>query len=151
MGITVLLIAISGAGCSATAEPAVFVGETAFEVEVAATPAERQQGLSGREELANGDGMLFVYAEPSVLTFWMKDMLLPLDFVWIGADCTVVDITRDVPNPPRGAGSAGLPTYSPSRPASYNLEIGGGEARRLGLSERDTVRFEGIGAEGARC
>ena len=131
--------------------PTVFVGETAFDVEIAATPAEHQRGLSGREELAPGDGMLFVYAEPSVLTFWMKDMLLPLDFVWVGADCTVVDITHDVPNPPRDAAPLALPRYSSAGPASYNLEINAGEAQRFGLSEGDLVRFIGIEAESAKC
>ena len=95
--------------------------------------------------------MLFVYAEPSMLTFWMKDMLLPLDFVWIGADCTVVDITHDVPNPPGGATPATLPRYSSAGPASYNLEINAGEARRLGLSAGDPVRFVEIEAESAKC
>ena len=149
MAVAVLLIVLTGAGCSGG--PTVFVGETAFDVEIAATAAEREQGLSGREEMASGDGMLFVYAEPSVLTFWMKDMLLPLDFVWIGAGCAVVDITHDVPNPPRGATSAALPHYSSAGPASYNLEISAGEARRNGLSEGDPVRFVGIKAESAKC
>ena len=131
--------------------PTVIVGDTAFDVEIAATAAEREQGLSGRDELAPGDGMLFVYAAPSVLTFWMKDMLLPLDFVWIGAGCTVVDITHDVPNPPRDAAPAALPRYSSASPASYNLEINAGEARRFGLSEGDPVSFVGIEAESAKC
>ncbi len=149
--LAVLLIAITGAGCSGKTEPTVFVGETAFGVELAATAAERQRGLSGREALPSGDGMLFVYAEPLVLTFWMKDTLFPLDFVWIGAGCTVIDITHDVPNPPQGATPAALPRYSSAGPASYNLEINAGEARRFGLSEGDPVRFVGITAESANC
>ena len=95
--------------------------------------------------------MLFVYAEPSVLTFWMKDMLLPLDFVWIGEDCTVVDITHDVPAPPRDATPLTLPRYSSAGPASYNLETNAGEARSFGLSEGDPVRFSEIEVESAKC
>ncbi len=131
--------------------PSVAVGEVAFRVELAATPAERQQGLSGRERLAPREGMLFVYGEPRVLSFWMREMLFPLDFVWIGPECTVVDITPDVPIPPPGAALGGLPTYSPSSPASYNLEIGAGEAARAGLALGDAVRFVGVVAEGADC
>ncbi len=131
--------------------PSVVVGEVAFQVELAVTPAERQQGLSGHEPLAPREGMLFVYGEPRVLSFWMRGMLFPLDFVWIGPECTVVDITPEVPIPPPGAALGGLPTYSPSSPASYNLEIGAGEAVRGGLGLGDPVRFVGIVAEGADC
>ncbi len=95
--------------------------------------------------------MLFVYGEPTLLSFWMSGMLFPLDFVWIGPECTVVHITADVPIPPPGAALGGLPTYSPSSPASYNLEIGAGEAARAGLALGDPVRFVGIAAEGADC
>ena len=147
------------AGCSGTVwpeaprpeRPSVVVGEVAFQVELAVTPAERRQGLSGREPLAPREGMLFVYGEPRLLSFWMNGMLFPLDFVWIGPECTVVDITPEVPIPPPGDALGGLPTYSPSSPASYNLEIGAGQAARTGLVPGDSVRFVGIVAEGADC
>ncbi len=131
--------------------PSVVVGEVVFQVELAVTPAERQQGLSGHEPLAPREGMLFMYGEPRLLSFWMSGMLFPLDFVWIGPECTVVHITRDVPIPPPGAALGGLPTYSPSSPASYNLEIGAGEAARVGLALGDPVRFVRVVAEGADC
>ena len=154
----VILVIVTGCSGSLAPEsaprpegPSVAVGEVAFEVELAATPAEREQGLSGRERLAPGEGMLFVYGEPRLLSFWMRGMLFPLDFVWIGPECTVVDITPQVPIPPPGAAIGDLPTYSPSSPASYNLEIGAGEAARGGLAPGDPVRFVGIEAEGADC
>ncbi len=160
LALLVFVILVIVAGCSSSLGPdaalrpersSVVVGEAAFQVELAVTPAERQQGLSGRERLASQEGMLFVYGEPRVLSFWMREMLLPLDFVWIGPECTVVDITPEVPIPPPGAALGGLPTYSPSSPASYNLEIGAGEAARAGLAPGDPVRFVGIVAEGADC
>lgn len=50
-------------------------------VEVADTPKERKQGLSGRKNLAKDKGMLFVYKKPQKHSFWMKNMLFPLDFI----------------------------------------------------------------------
>lgn len=147
----VFAILVIVAGCSSSLGPEVLVGGVAFQVELAVTPAERQQGLSGRERLARREGMLFVYGEPRLLSFWMNGMLFPLDFVWIGPECTVVGITPEVPSPPPGAALGGLRTYSPSSPASYNLEIGAGEAARAGLALGDPVRFLGIMAEGADC
>ncbi len=53
-------------------------------VEVADDPEERQQGLMNREALEPDSGMLFIFDEPGVLTFWMKDTLIPLDILFFG-------------------------------------------------------------------
>ena len=58
------------------------VGGAAFMVEIAASPDERSRGLSGRDRLPEGSGMLFVYNEPAVPGFWMRGMRFALDFVW---------------------------------------------------------------------
>src|SRR3990167_10190204 len=48
-------------------------------VEIADDPNEQSQGLSGRESLAPDSGMLFVFPQPTMPGFWMKDMkFLPL-------------------------------------------------------------------------
>ena len=73
----------------------------------------------------------------------MKNMHFPLDMVWIGAGCTVVDISRDVPAPLPGTKNSDLPTYSPEGDAQYVLEINAGEAQALGLGPGAPVSFEG--------
>ena len=73
--------------------PVVEVGDTEFEVEVADTPLLRQRGLTGRSYLEERKGMLFIPDERYVGPFWMKGMLFPLDFIWIGSDCRVADVT----------------------------------------------------------
>ena len=72
----------------------------------------------------------------------------PLHAAVPGLSCTR---GHDVPNPPGRAAPATLPRYSSAGPASYNLEINAGEARRLGLSEGAPVRFVEIEAESAKC
>jgi uncharacterized membrane protein (UPF0127 family) len=62
------------------------VGGKLLTVEVASTPEEKSKGLSGREEVADGTGMLFVYSAEDDLSFWMKDTLVPLSIAFIGAD-----------------------------------------------------------------
>jgi hypothetical protein len=54
-----------------------------FAVEIADTPAKWNQGLSGQESLAENSGMLFVYNDYNIRSFWMKEMKFPLDIVWI--------------------------------------------------------------------
>ena len=106
----------------------VTVGDASFTVELAATPEERFQGLSGRPNLAAGTGMLFVFEQEGSRSFWMKDMRFPLDMVWIDAQCLVVDITRNAPPPEPGQALSDLPTFGPSAPVVYVLEINAGES-----------------------
>ncbi len=129
----------------------VAIGEAAFVAEVADRPATRTRGLSGRESLAPGAGMLFVFESSGEWTFWMIDMKFPLDFIWIGRDCQVVDLTLNVPAPAPGTPASELPLYSPSSPAMYTLEVNAGEVERHGIRPGDRVRFEGglPGAPGA--
>lgn len=131
--------------------PTVRIGGAAFGVEVVHTPEARAQGLSGRPSLADGYGMLFVFEHPAEHSFWMKDMLIPLDFVWIGADCAVVDVTTDVPPPAPGTETGDLPLYRPSAPVLYTLEVGAGLADELGIRVGDRVSFSGFSGSGVVC
>jgi uncharacterized membrane protein (UPF0127 family) len=119
------------------------VDEVEFPVDLALTPEERAQGLSGRASLNAGTGMLFVYDEANRYVFWMKEMEFPLDMVWIGAECQVVDISENVPFPDPNTPLVDLPRYSPDTPARYVLEINGGESAALGLAPGDPVKFVG--------
>jgi uncharacterized membrane protein (UPF0127 family) len=123
--------------------PTVTIGDASFVVELAVTPQERAQGLSGRPGLAPGTGMLFIFGTEDLYSFWMKDMRFPLDLVWISAECAVVDITEDAPPPAPGQTTADLPTYRPSEPAQYVLEINAGEAESAGIRPGDPVEFAG--------
>ena len=126
-----------------TGAPLVIVGDTEFPVELALTPEQQVRGLSGRETLVPGTGMLFVYQRDGQYTFWMKEMHFPLDIVWIGPECQVVDLTLDAPQPEPGQTLDQLPRYSPSVPAQYVLEINAGESPAAGIESGDSVEFAG--------
>ncbi len=66
-----------------------FVNGTTVIVELADTHAERVQGLSGHEPLADDEGMLFLFEMKEIQGFWMKDMLFPIDIIWIDDDTVV--------------------------------------------------------------
>ena len=129
----------------------VTVGEVAFKVDVSRTPAERNQGLSGRDDLPPQTGMLFVFQPARASTFWMKGMLFPLDFVWIGEDCTVVGTTPNAPHPAPETPDSALPPYHSPGPVAHTLEINAGEVELFQLEVWDRVRFSGFSANGADC
>ena len=135
------LLSVAACAPEETPTPSVTVGETTFEVEIAATPDEMSKGLSGRDGLAAGSGMMFVYEVPRVSTFWMKGMRFPLDFIWIGQDCRVADTESDAGEPPTGTQDSDLPLYRSDGPVLYGLEVNAGDVERLGIEPGDRVVF----------
>ncbi|WP_413875315.1 DUF192 domain-containing protein [Albidovulum sp.] len=117
-------------------------GQARFAVEIADDEAERAQGLMFRQELPAGAGMLFIYDRPQGVAFWMKNTLIPLDMVFIGADGRVNGVHSDaVP---------GDLTQIPGPPDTLMvLEIRGGLARRLGLAEGAELRHPALDQAGA--
>lgn len=129
-----------------TPEPSVVIGGVAFTAEVAATAAERQRGLSGREGLEPRSGMLFTSRFGAAPTIWMKGMLFSLDLVWISEECVVVEVTAGAAAPTEGTADSELPRYNaPS--AAHIFEISGGVASESGVEVGDEVRFVGLSGE----
>ena len=120
------------------------IGGATFLVEIAGTPAERTRGLSGRDGMAPGTGMLFVRETGLAGNIWMKDMRFPLDLIWISEECAVADISHDVAAPTAGTPDSQLRSYSSSEPAVYTLEVNAREAERLGIAIGAPVRFTGV-------
>ena len=108
------------------------VGDAQFTVEVANTTTTRMRGLSGRDPLKEGEGMLFIFDKPSRYGFWMKDMKFALDFVWVSGD-KVVGVTENVPPPASGTSMFSLPVYYPPENVDKILELNAGEVKRYGI------------------
>ncbi len=97
------------------------VGDKTILVEIADTPEERAQGLSGRAGLPAGHGVLFVFDSHGLYGFWMKEMNFSIDIIWLSEEFQVIDIARSVsPNT--------FPhVFYPPRPVKYVLETNPGE------------------------
>lgn len=83
--------------------------------EIAATPAQRAAGLSGRSTLAPDVGMLFVFEELSRPRFWMRDTAIPLTIAFLDEDGRIVEIRDMAP--------FSLRLHSPRQPLRYALEM----------------------------
>lgn len=105
--------------------------------EVVTTQEAQAKGLSGRASMLEDQGMLFVFERADRYPFWMKDMLIPIDIVWLSGD-QVVDVTANVPVP---TGEA-LPTYAPQTPSDHVLELSAGAAERHSIRINSTLSFD---------
>jgi uncharacterized protein len=104
-----------------------YLMDAAIPVEVADTDMERSLGLSGRESLARGSGLLFIFETPGNYGFWMKDMRFPIDIVWIDEDWKVISVEKD-------ARPETFPRiFYPNAPIKFVLELNSGDASRLGI------------------
>jgi uncharacterized membrane protein (UPF0127 family) len=106
-------------------------------VELATTPQQRYQGLSGRRSLAPDEGMLFVFDEADERTFCMRDCYIAIDIAFIGADARVLNVMTMYPERDR----AGTRPYRSAGAAQYVLEAAGGSLVRAGVKPGDAVRL----------
>ena len=117
-------------------------GQAAFTVEVADDPDERAQGLMNRESMAKTSGMLFVYPRPKRVGFWMKNTLIELDMIFADRTGTVQHVHhRAQPHDER-------PVFGGDN-IQYVLEINGGLADRLGISQGSELRHPAIDGKAA--
>jgi uncharacterized membrane protein (UPF0127 family) len=98
-----------------------------IDAELANTTASRERGLSGRPCIEADETMLFVFSTPGEYGFWMKQMNVPLDIVWLSSSGSVVKIERKL------APSSYPEVFTNTTPAQYVLELGAGRAASLGL------------------
>jgi len=113
----------------------VTVGSTTVYAEAADTPAKREMGLMNRTYLNEDAGMLFIFPTQQQQTFWMKNMRIPLDIVFITADNHVLEIYASVP--PCTSDPCAL--YTSSAPIQYALEVNSGFCSRNGIASGDPV------------
>ncbi len=131
----------ASSACSDFQEGKIVIGEKSLDVAIAATAAEKAQGLSGCSELPKNAGMLFPYDAPKQAAFWMKNMLMPLDIIWI-RDGKVVGLEANVPVPRPNAPEKNLPQYHSPGPVDHVLEIKAGGAAEYEIKAGSDIVFE---------
>jgi uncharacterized membrane protein (UPF0127 family) len=105
-------------------------------VEIAATEDQRAQGLMHRRELPDGSGMLFVFDRDQIMSFWMKNTLIPLSIAFIASDGRVIEI-KDMQ-------AQSTRTVNSSRSVRYALEVPQGWFNRAGIGPGDTLDLSGL-------
>jgi uncharacterized protein len=108
-------------------------GPQTITVEVAKTEEERSTGLMFRRSIGEREGMLFIYDREQEISMWMKNTYIPLDMIFVKADGVITRI------------EANTEPFSESVIPSKGrvlavIEVGGGNARKLGLKPGDRVQ-----------
>jgi len=115
------------------------INNTAISVEMADTATKRAKGLSGRTELGNNSGMLFVIdPKDNEPIFWMKGMLVPIDIIWIKNN-QIIQIGQNVPIPAPNTADKDLKLYKPSAPVDYVLEVNVGFTFKNNIKVGDKI------------
>lgn len=109
------------------------------DVEVAATNPTRTRGLMWRTSLDDGKGMLFIFSDEQMLSFWMRNTLISLDMLFIDKDLNVAGIVENAS--PQTLDSRGV-----GKNALFVLEVPGGYCKRMGIAAGSKVTLEGVGS-----
>jgi uncharacterized membrane protein (UPF0127 family) len=135
------------AGSAATPRPSPIPLPQAFlpngsviDLELALTPEEISNGLMFRPSLPENRGMLFLFDQPRLPAFWMKNTLIPLDLVFLDGTGVVVDVIADV----QPCAAEPCPNYPPASPALAVLEIGAGVATAHGIEIGTAIQFDRV-------
>jgi uncharacterized membrane protein (UPF0127 family) len=100
------------------------IKDNVIQVELAQNAHEIQRGLMFRRELATNHGMLFIYSEERILSFWMKNTLIDLDIGFFDKNRKLVDIQKMISTP--GIADRQLKSYKSKKNAQYALEMNAG-------------------------
>jgi uncharacterized protein len=111
---------------------------TIIKLEVARTSEQQAMGLMHRTALPDDRGMLFPFPSPQPVSFWMKNVPVALDMVFLRKG-----IVQAIANAPPCA-SEPCPTYGPRTPIDMVIELRSGRATELGLKKGDNVKINFI-------
>jgi uncharacterized protein len=103
------------------------------------TPEDLARGMMYRDSLPAGRGMLFIHPQPGPVSYWMYNVRIPLDLVFMNPQRRIVHIERGAP--PCRVQASDCPRYSPAAPVQFVLELPAGDADRFGLKPGDNLTF----------
>jgi uncharacterized membrane protein (UPF0127 family) len=111
--------------------------QSSVRVSLARTERETSRGLMYVQNLPPDDGMLFIFNDETVRTFWMKNTLIPLDMIFIRSDMTVAGVVANAKPLTTSMQTVG-------KESRFVLEVNGGWASHHGVTDGTRMRFENI-------
>jgi len=146
--LTVLLLFLVLASCENKAQsvdefqttPLTLPGGQQIRVEVMTKQEDMMRGMMFRDSLAADRGMLFLHGSSGLYQYWMYQVRVPLDIIWLNMDRRVVEIAQNAPPCPSKSAKE-CPHFGGTKMAIYVLELPGGSAAKYGIHVGDLVKF----------
>ena len=104
-----------------------------FQVDVVNLQADIEKGLSGQENMAENEGMLFQFSDLDFRTFWMKDMFFDLDILFISDN-----VIREIITLQKPTGNY-IPLHRSKKKVDYVLELNSGVCEKYGIKVGDAM------------
>lgn len=112
---------------------------TVVKAEVNMTTIDMGRGMMFRDSFPEGRAMLFIHSTPNKYQYWMYQVKIPLDIVWLDSTRRVVEIVESAP--PCLTKSSECPLHGGTEMATYVVEFPGGYARKHGVKTGEFLRF----------
>ena len=146
--LSVLLLFLFLAGCENKGQslddfqttPVTLPGGQIVRVEILARQQDMMRGMMYRDSLAADRGMLFRHASPGLHQYWMYQVRVPLDILWLDMTRQIAEIAANVPPCPSTSAKE-CPHFGGHKMAAYALELPAGSVAKFGLREGDRVKF----------
>jgi uncharacterized membrane protein (UPF0127 family) len=119
--------------------PVTLPNGTKIRAEVMIREEDMRRGMMFRKTFPEGHGMLFIHAQPGKYSYWMYQVELPIDIVWLDARKQVVEIVESA-QPCRTKASE-CPQLGGTQDAASVLELPAGYARKHGVSVGSAINY----------
>jgi uncharacterized protein len=104
---------------------------TTVRAEVMIRDTDMMRGMMFRDKFPEGRAMLFIHGKPGKYSYYMFQVKLPLDIVWLDNQRRIVEIAENVP--PCTTKASECPNYGGTKEALMVLELPGGYGRKHGI------------------
>ena len=105
-----------------------------YDIELADTPYERQTGLMYRTEMNSHNGMLFVFEDSAIRSFYMKNTLISLDLIFLNESLEIISIYKNT----TPYDESSIPSLAP---AKYGLELRSGQSELHQFTEGMKIKY----------
>lgn len=112
------------------------VNNQEIELEVASTAQQQSIGLMYRDFLPPNRGMLFPFYPPQTVSFWMKNVSIPLDMIFV-SDGVVKNIVKAPP-----CKAEPCPLFNSNVPIDQVIELAENRSTELNIKIGDRINIK---------